>query len=153
SGGGPSSRACSQVSGDRRMSEAPSPDTSPPSPGRPPEPSTGAYLQVVTGPSATEPASTQPALREDGTLPAPLLGDYELLGELGRGGMGVVYRARQRSAGRLVALKVVRADRLLDLSPENRAIWLERFRTEARAAARIEHEHVVTVYDVGEADG
>ena len=135
------------------MSEAPSPDTSLPSPGRPPEPNTGAYLQVATGPYATEPASTQPALREDSRLLAPLLGDYELLGELGRGGMGVVYRACQLSAGRLVALKVVRADRLLDLSPENRAIWLERFRTEARAAARIEHEHVVTVYDVGEVDG
>jgi serine/threonine protein kinase len=75
--------------------------------------------------------------------------DYELLEVIGRGGMGVVYRAWQRSARRLVALKFLRAERLNELAPTQRREWLERFRIEARATARLEHEHVVTVYEVG----
>jgi serine/threonine protein kinase len=78
--------------------------------------------------------------------------DYELLEMLGRGGMGVVYRARQKSARRIVALKFLRAERLNELSPGQRREWLERFRTEARATARLEHENVVTVYEVGTGD-
>src|SRR2546430_13107499 len=62
----------------------------------------------------------------------------------------VVYKARQRGAGRIVALKLIRADRLEDFPAEQRQQWLERFRTEAQAAARLEHDHVVTVYEVGE---
>jgi serine/threonine protein kinase len=87
--------------------------------------------------------------------PAPVGGpvtppaDYELLELLGQGGMGVVYRARQRSARRVVALKFLRTDRLNELAPERRREWLERFRTEAQATARLEHEHIVTVYEVG----
>ncbi|MCI0359532.1 MAG: serine/threonine-protein kinase [Planctomycetaceae bacterium] len=80
-------------------------------------------------------------------------GNYELLEELGRGGMGIVYRARQLSADRIVALKVIRADQLSNLRPELRTSAVERFRHEALAAARLEHEHIVTVYEVGEADG
>src|SRR5262249_57816484 len=79
--------------------------------------------------------------------------DSEVLEKLGQGGMGVVYRARQRSANRIVALKLIRADRLHDLPPEARQQWLTRFQTEAQAAARIEHDHVVAVYEVGEIDG
>jgi eukaryotic-like serine/threonine-protein kinase len=82
-----------------------------------------------------------------------VLGEYELLEELGKGGMGVVYRARQGSANRVVAFKIIRPDRLADLPPANRREWLERFRTEAQAAARLDHPHVVTVYDVGEVGG
>jgi tetratricopeptide (TPR) repeat protein/predicted Ser/Thr protein kinase len=82
-----------------------------------------------------------------------VLGDYELLELLGRGGMGVVYKARQRSANRIVALKLIRVDRLEDFPEDQRQEWLERFHTEAQAAARIEHEHVVTVYEVGEFQG
>jgi eukaryotic-like serine/threonine-protein kinase len=82
-----------------------------------------------------------------------VLGDYELLEKVGHGGMGVVYRAHQRSANRVVALKVIRADRLNDLHPAERRRWLERFRREARLAAGLEHEHIVTVYEVGEVDG
>jgi serine/threonine-protein kinase len=82
-----------------------------------------------------------------------VLGDYELLGQVGRGGMGVVHRARQRSVNRIVALKVIRPDLLDGLPPEQQANVRERFRTEAQAAAQIEHEHVVTVYEVGEAAG
>ena len=65
------------------------------------------------------------------------------------GGMGVVYRARQISANRVVALKLIRADQLGGMPAEERRVWLERFRTEAQTTARIEHPNVVTVYDVG----
>jgi WD40 repeat protein/tRNA A-37 threonylcarbamoyl transferase component Bud32 len=82
-----------------------------------------------------------------------VLGGYEVLEELGRGGMGMVFKARQRGANRIVALKVIRPDRLEDLTPEQRRRWLERFRTEAQAAARVEHDHIVAVYDVSTADG
>jgi WD40 repeat protein/predicted Ser/Thr protein kinase len=78
-----------------------------------------------------------------------VLGDYEILEELGKGGMGVVYRARQISANRVVALKLIRADQLGGMTAEERRVWLERFRTEAQATARIEHPNVVTVHEVG----
>ncbi|MHC4178895.1 MAG: serine/threonine-protein kinase, partial [Planctomycetota bacterium] len=79
-------------------------------------------------------------------------GNYESLEEIGRGGMGVVYRARQRSANRTVALKVIRRDRLEALPRDTHTSALERFRQEAQAAARLEHENIVTVYEVGEVD-
>ena len=70
---------------------------------------------------------------------APQVPDYEIAEEVGRGGMGVVYKARQVSANRIVALKVIRADRLEQPSPEERRKAVERFVTEAQAAARLEH--------------
>jgi serine/threonine protein kinase len=83
----------------------------------------------------------------------PVIPGYEILAELGRGGMGIVYRARQLSADRIVALKVVRIDVLASLPLSSQASTLERFRHEAQAAARLEHDHLVAVYEVGEASG
>ena len=82
-----------------------------------------------------------------------VFGDYELIEQIGVGGMGIVFRARQRSADRIVALKLIRPDQLESLHERKRREWLNRFRAEAQAAARLEHENVVTVYDVGEFGG
>ena len=83
----------------------------------------------------------------------PRIPGYSIVCELGRGGMGVVYRAKQLSANRDVALKVVRNDVLDTLPMETRNSTLARFRHEAHAAARLEHDNLVPVYDVGEAGG
>jgi serine/threonine protein kinase/WD40 repeat protein len=91
--------------------------------------------------------SANPAAAPGAGPPPGRLGDYRLLREVGRGGMGVVYEAEQESLGRHVALKVLPAQALLD------ARHVQRFHREARAAARLHHTNIVPVFGVGEDAG
>jgi len=83
--------------------------------------------------------------------PGPF-GGFELLEELGRGGMGVVYKARQQTPDRIVALKLVRRDRLDSLPRDSQTSALDRFAQESQAAAKLMHDHIATVYEVGQVD-
>ena len=102
-------------------------------------------LVSLRPPMASEPESAASVSLD---LTAPLLGDrYELLGLIGVGGMGSIYRARDRELDEVVALKMLRTD--LVSSP---AI-LERFRREVKLARRVTHRNVARVFDIGEHDG
>jgi eukaryotic-like serine/threonine-protein kinase len=79
--------------------------------------------------------------------PIRRLGDYELLEEIARGGMGIVYRARQVSLNRIVALKMIRDSQLATPNA------VKRFRIEAEAAARLEHPNLVPLFELGELEG
>lgn len=96
-------------------------------------------------------ADSPPAPLRDGPsalgLPASRLGDYELLAEVGRGGMGVVYRARQATLDRVVALKLMH--QTLSADPE----YAARFLREARLAASLRHPGIVAIYDLGRLEG
>jgi serine/threonine protein kinase len=79
--------------------------------------------------------------------PPPLVPGYEILHEVGRGGMGVVYKARHVSLNRLVALKMILSG--AHAGPTER----ERFRREAESVAALQHAHIVQIFDIGEANG
>ena len=83
----------------------------------------------------------------------PQLPEYEGLEEIGRGGMGVVYRGLHRKLKRLDAIKVIRPDRLAGIIPESVRQMQYRFERELRLAAYVAHENIVPVYQVGEVDG
>src|SRR5438128_6142951 len=109
---------------------------------------------VGTGPTRPPPSTDPQTHFSAGALPTPalsgeprVLGEYELLARLGAGGMGVVYKARHRRLGKLVALK------LLPAGPRRSAEAVARFLREMRAVGQLDHPNLVEASDAGEQDG
>jgi WD40 repeat protein/tetratricopeptide (TPR) repeat protein len=106
-------------------------------------PGDGLTAAYTPGEGGTEPAGTEP----ERAFRAASVPGYELLGVLGRGGMGVVYKARHLALKRVVALKMIRSGGHADDDER------QRFRSEAEAVARLQHPNIVQVHEVGEHEG